>query len=205
MRYILALLLAFSLLPSVAKADILPDNMRPISNCIAVSNTSDYPDYWFAWKIDGSRGIPSSERITNADPLCNVTGSYTLLAIKKTDWSKVQYGADDPNSESGNPADMWTQDPQNENLFITSNYTVSFDRFAPDTSDVNNVYTTVYIDNVSDTGVTAHTASTLSVNGNGESTSGAKMEGNLLTTSATVLVAIGLFGLGYMIAAWKKK
>lgn len=204
MRYILALLLAFSMLPTVAKADILPDNMRPISNCIAVSNTSDYPDYWFVWKIDGWRGMPSSERITNADPLCNVTGSYTLLAIKKTDWSKVVYQTGTAD-ESGDPADQWTQDPKNADLFVASNYTVSFDRFAPDTSEVNNVYTTAYIDNATDTGVTAHTASTLSVNSNGESMSEAETEGNLLTNSALLLIAAGLFGLGYMIAAWKKK
>lgn len=128
-----------------------------------------------------------------------------LLAIKKTDWSKVQYGIDDSGNDSGNPADMWTQDPQNADLFISSNYTASFDRFAPNTSDVSNVYTTAYIDAVSDTGVTAHTASTLSTDSNGEPISEAETEGNTLTTLAKILIAVGIFGLGFACRAWKKK
>ncbi len=205
MRYFLALFLALSVIPSVAKADILPDNMHPISNCVAVSNIAEYPDYYFVWKIDGYRGIPSSERITSSDPMCNVSGSYTLLAIKKTDWNKVQYGVDDPTSDSGNPADMWAQDPQNADILIASNYTISFASFAPDTSDAQSEYTTVRIDFASDTGVTAHTASTLTTDENGEPIGDEETESNPLSTLAKVLIAVGVLGVGAMICAWKKK
>lgn len=204
MRYILALLLAFSLLPGVAKADLLPDNMHGITNCVTVSNIADYPDYDFVWKIDGYRGIPASEKITSSDAVCDVGGSYTLLAIKKTDWSKVVYKTGTAD-ESGDPADQWVQDSRNANLFIASNYTVGFERFASDTTDIKKTYTTVHIDFASDTGVTAHTSGTLSTDGSDEPVGEAETDGNLLTTSAKVLIAIGLFGLGYMIAAWKKK
>lgn len=203
MRYILALLLAFWLLPAAAKADILPDNMHEITNCVTVTNIADYPDYDFVWKINGYRGILSSEIITSSDATCNVDGSYTLLAIKKTNWSKVVYKTGTAD-ESGDPAEQWMQDPRNANLFIASNYTVAFERFASNTTDIKKTYTTVFIDFASDTGVTAHTSGTLNTDGSDEPV-GTETEGNLLTTSATVLVAIGLFGLGYMASAWKKK
>lgn len=204
MRYFLALLLTLSVFPSVAKADILPDSMHSITNCVTVSNVADYPNYDFVWKIDGHRGIPSSAKVMSGNEVCHVEGSYALLAIKKTDWNKVVYKAGSAD-ESGNPADQWTQDAQNADLFIASNYTASFAGFAPDTSDVKNVYTTVHIDSASDAGITAHTASTLSTDGAGEPVKEEEMGGNTLTTLAKVLIALGLIGVGYVCSAWKKK
>jgi len=202
MRYFLALFLTLSLIPRVAKADILPDNMHGITNCVSVSNISEYPAYDFVWKIDGYRGIPSSEKITNSDAICDVQGSYTLLAIKKTDWSKVVYKTGTAD-ESGDPAEQWAQDPQNADLFIASNYTVAFDRFASNTTDIQNTYTTVRIDFASDTGVTAHTSSTLNTDGSDEPIG--DEDTSSLSTTAKVLILLGVVGLGFLGCAWKKK
>lgn len=217
MKYFLAFLLTTMLLPRVAKADFIPDGVHTVSNCLAVNNIADYPDYDFVWKGEGYRGTPLSAKITNGDSVCDVAHSYALLAIKKTNWSKVVYKTSAPD-ENGDPAVQWIQDPQNTNLFIASNYAVEFDRFAPDTSSVKTIYTTVHIDFVSDTGVTAHTAETLSTDSEGELNPAMKRPAPIgdeeteannplstLSPTAKVLIALGVLGLGAVCYAWKKK
>ncbi len=207
MRYFLVLLLTAMLLPHVAKADIAPDNTHPINNCIGVENIANYPEYTFAWTITGFQNIESSRRITDAEPVCGASGTYVLFAIKKDNLDKITYSKDDPKAEGGNPAKQWIQDPRNADLFISSNYKIEFQGNVPDTNSTIKRLFSVHIDSATDAGVTAHIASTLSIDENGKETlsTAENPAEESLSPTAKILIAVGILGLGLAACSWKKK
>lgn len=207
MKYFLAFLLTATLLPYVAKADVLPDNVHSITNCIGVENIAEYPEYDFVWAITGFQNIEYSKKITDSEPACNASGTYTLFVIQKTNLDKVQYNTSDPTNENGNPGEQWIQDPKNAGLFIASNYRITFPGYVPNSDSAVKQTFTVHVDSVSPKNVVAHTASTLALDEKGtekpSTTTEPKKEP--LSPTAKVLIAIGIIGLGFAVYAWKKK
>ncbi len=200
MRYFFALFLIFSLIPSTAKADILPDNSHNINNCIAVENIAEYPEYDFVWKK--RYRFESTERITNADMICYQSGAYSLYAIQKSDWSNVTYPKADPQCPECGTDKNLVDEPKNAKLFIPSNYAITLDGYVPDTNSAVKQSITVHIDSVSSAGITAHTATTITTDTHEEIVNNAN---GSLSTFAKALIAIGVLGLGAIACAWKKK
>lgn len=221
MKYFIAASILFvGLLPGIAKADMIPDNYHTVESCLQIDNLSAYPDYDFV--LSGSYRFPYSDKITTGEN-CDLGGSGTILAIKKTDWDAVKY-APEGSEEAGD----WSSNSANSSLFITSGLNLSFATTLPDTDAAVSKKYTVHVDAVTadmiqarlvQTDVTNKNGSTETIPGTSKSTTTTQAS---TTTSeqpssatetgsdssvpvvAIVIAVLGVLGLGLAYRTWKK-
>ncbi len=155
-KYFSFVLLLCLISPLVAKADMLPDNSHVVSSCLFIDNLRAFPDYAFV--IDGiSHGWTDEYVLTQdneKDCLGFLQGDGTILAVKKSDVNLLNQKNPDT-SPSAEPVD-WIAYPENQKYFIPSNLHVNFDGDLPDSNPIAVEFTTVMIDSVNNTKVTAH-------------------------------------------------
>ncbi len=141
MKYLLSLLALVSLVPNIALADVVPENQHGVNSCLTIDNQGAYPAYNF-WISGTSRGYGGIRQLF-AEENCDLGGlSGEIIAVKKTDQSKVKNQPTDANAESY----IWSTDPVNRALVIHSNVDVGFEGLAPNTSRVVESQTIVHID-----------------------------------------------------------
>ncbi len=143
MKYLLSLLVLTSLVPGVVWADVVPNNQHEVNSCLIIDNQGAYPTYNF-WLSGTSRGYGAIKQLFVGDN-CDLGGlSGEIIAIKKTDQSKVRNQSTDENVESY----VWPTDPANKALVINSDVRVGFESYVPNTSRVVESHTTVHIDSL---------------------------------------------------------
>lgn len=119
MKYLLSLLLlASSLTPFVAQADIAPDpGTHTFYECAYIDNLADYPDYdvyvTLNWRFGPSPMLASAP--TNTCSLIKGASTGTpFIAVKKSNQEKITH-EQDPGGEQG---DIWSQLAENKAYII---------------------------------------------------------------------------------------
>ncbi|MFA6522016.1 MAG: hypothetical protein WCT24_00235 [Patescibacteria group bacterium] len=217
MKYLLPALLLIGFLPTVATADVLPDNSHSVDSCLQIDNLADFQNYNFVATGIGHGGFLSSDTLSESK-YCQGLYDGALLAIKIVDWHSVQYNPDQ--EQYGD----WAQSSVNASLFIKSDLDVSLAEYVADTNPTASQTKIIHIDSVTDTAVKAHLVRTEITNQDGTTetilpttakatSTVAEEHGNPLPLIATVIaimaVLAGVGGVFYAVKmskkTWKKK
>lgn len=148
-KYLLSFLVLTSLVPSVALADVVPDNQHAVNNCITIENQASYPNYNF-WLSGTGRGYGYIKQLA-LGPNCDL-GSLNgeVIAIKKTDQASVRNQSTDENAETY----IWSTDPANQAVVIDSNLRFTFEEYVPNTSRTVEKQVIAHVDTLSAAGMT---------------------------------------------------
>ncbi len=225
-----ALLIGFTLLPFMAKADIAPDpGMHEYSFHAEFDNLADYPDYDVyvseSWRfgpslvLAGDAVAPIASDIElNGHPS---TFLPPFVAVKQSNQAKIVH-KDDPYGEQG---DMWDSLPENQQYFINATVTgrgASLENetvlggFLPDSNPAVYFVWVYHIDSLSDTEFTAHFVSESRYDAQATLVDGPALSSTIETNTTPVSSAntstpywIVIVGVGVIILilagkAWKK-
>ncbi len=151
-KYLLSFLVLTSLVPSVAFADVVPNNQHEINNCLTIENQADYQNYNF-WLSGTGRGYGYIKQLMAGQNCALGSIDAEVIAIKKTDQAKVRNQSTDENAETY----IWSTDPTNRALVIDSNLRFAFETYTPNTNPIVENQVVAHIDSLTASGMTGRT------------------------------------------------
>lgn len=132
------------LLPSLAHADMMPDNSHTPFDVVQVDNVTDFPEYNF-YINDSWEGVA----LKNNDPV-SLDGKYTvtgLFAVKKSDEKKIIH--DDLSKCDGSGChDGWIENKKNSPYFFPFGTEIKLDYAVSDADTTKSRFVKVHIDKI---------------------------------------------------------
>jgi hypothetical protein len=193
-RLILIALLAVTLMPFTASADMIPVDHHSVDSCLEIENLSDFPDYDFI--VSGDFKFSYAKTMTEGMN-CSMNGSGVLAAILKSDWDSVEYYSDEEMYTE--IAGDWPNLEGNADLILWSDLELSFIKALPDEDPTETEYQTVTINSLSEEGMDVAFAVDEVVDEEVEE----PVDSEFPYTNALIVI-LGLIGLTVAFKVWKK-
>jgi len=203
MKYLLALILGFLIVPFPVKANIIPEGQHSVENFISITDTSPsygggYEDYNF-YLVGTTHAGGAISVLLSEQSQAVYFNAEDLIAVKKIDTARLQDGAQPNCPECG---DSWFKLMENTQYVSLVNlyrldHELNIPLFLPDTDPTVSITQVIGIA-VAPKDITAEMVSTTKEDGDGTKTTMVSSEKAGLdsnTIAIGLLVGVGILGL----------